>query len=101
MKDSNINASHYQYVSAHRKQIYSSLLDCVADLFKKQFITTQLLTTSTFTHLQFFLNSGFMLKRSMGQRRKFPAHLQNLVSALHTSIDKLAQKISSAKQLND
>lgn len=51
MKDSNINASHYQYVSAHRKQIYSSLLDCVADLFKKQFITTQLLTTSTFTHL--------------------------------------------------
>lgn len=51
-----------------------------------------------------------MLKRSMGQRRKFPAHLQKLVRALHTSIDKFAQKIShikqelmseTAKQLND
>lgn len=33
-----------------------------------------------------------MLKRSMGQRLKFPAHLQKLVRALHTSIDKFAQK---------
>lgn len=39
-----------------------------------------------------------MLKRSMGQRRKFRAHLQKLVRALHTSIDKLAKKISHIKQ---